>query len=350
VVCYFHAPPRPEEDYDMKILISARKPVLWTTFILITVLTAWACQPNAERDGPPLKLSLGLAPFPYSGLVAIADAKGFFKESGLDLTIKDYSFGFATLEALSKDEIQMAMGNEFSFAMKINEDPSLRLVASVALVNTNEIVARVDRQIHEPSDLKGKRIGICPNTSSEYFFLAFLLLNKIALSDVTMVNVPATDMVDVLIKGEIDAVSGWDTISYDAKKRLAENAVVWPAQNNRDWHWVLAVKDTMTRSPEPIKRFLLALLKAEDYALANKDDAKDIITRRWNFKPEFIQLIWDKTRLNVTLTQSLIVSLESFSKWYRLKEGKQGVAPNFLNYVYTAPLAEINPKAVTIFE
>ena len=52
--------------------------------------------------GPPLKLSLGLAPFPYSGLVAIAEEKGFFKKSGVDLSIKDYAFGFATLEAVAK--------------------------------------------------------------------------------------------------------------------------------------------------------------------------------------------------------------------------------------------------------
>lgn len=112
-------------------------------FVLAAML---GCQPTTESvpQGPPLKLSLGLAPFPYSGLVAIAAEKGFFKESGLDLAIKDYAFGFATLEALSRSEIQMAMGNEFSFAMMINHDPSLRLVASVALVNTNEIVARRD--------------------------------------------------------------------------------------------------------------------------------------------------------------------------------------------------------------
>ena len=67
----------------------------------------------------------------------------------------------------------MGMGNESSFVMMINNDPSLRLVASVALVNTNEIVVRKDRAIHHPADLKGKRIGFCPNTSSEYYLAPF---------------------------------------------------------------------------------------------------------------------------------------------------------------------------------
>jgi NitT/TauT family transport system substrate-binding protein len=322
------------------------------TVLLVVVLTAVGCQPKSESvpQGPPLKLSLGLAPFPYSGLVAIAEEKGFFKEAGLDLSIKDFSFGFATQEALSRGEIQMAMGNEFSFAMKINDDPSLRLIASVALVNTNEIVARRDRNIQETSDLKGKRIGVCPNTSSEYYCLAFLLLNKIPLSEVTMVNVPAAGMVEALVNGEVDAMSGWDTIIYNAKKNLAGNSQSWPAQNNRDWHWVLTVKDSLTQSPEPVRRFLRALVKAEDFVLTNKDEAKNIIIRKWGFEPDFIRMVWDKTRLNVTLNQSLIISLEGFSKWCRVKEGNQGAAPNFLRYVYSDALAEINPKAVTIFK
>lgn len=320
--------------------------------VLVALAIIWGCQPKTESvpQGPPLKLSLGLAPFPYSGLVAIAAEKGFFKESGLDLAIKDYSFGFATLEALSRDEIQMAMGNEFSFASMINDDPSLRLVASVALVNTNEIVARRDRNIHKPADLKGKRIGFCPNTSSEYYLLSFLLMNKIPLFEVTMVKVPAAGLVEAIVKGDVDALSGWDTLVYDSKKRMRGNAISWPAQNNRDWQWIVAAKDITTQIPEPLKRFLRALLKAEDFVLTDSEEAKNIIARRWGFGPDFMQQVWDKTRLSVTLNQSLITSLESFSKWSRAKEGKEGEGPNFLKYVYTDALAQVDPKAVTIFK
>ena len=319
----------------------------------MVVLTAfWGCQPATESvsPGPPLKLSLGLPPFPYSGLVAIADEKGFFKESGIDLSIKDYAFGFATLEAVAKGEVQMGMGNESTFAMMVNNDPSLRLVASVALVNTNEIVVRKDRGIHQPADLKGKRIGFCPNTSSEYYLLSFLLVNRIALPEVTMVKVPGHGLVETIVNGEVDALSAWDTVVYDAKKRLKDNATSWPAQNNRDWQWVLVVKDAMTQSPEPLRRFLKALLKAEDFVMTHREEAKNIIARRWGFEPAFMQQIWDKTSLSVTLNQSLIPSLESFSQWSMAKEGKAGAGPNFLKYIYADALAQVDPKAVTILK
>ena len=42
-----------------------------------------------------------------------------------------------------------------------------------------------------------------------------------------------------------------------------------------------------------------------------------------------MQQIWDKTRLSVTLNQSLIPSLESFSQWSRAKAGKAGDRSEF---------------------
>ena len=105
----------------------------------------------------------------------------------------------------------------------------------------------------------------------------------------------------------------------------------------------------MTQSPEPISRFLRALVKAEDFLLEHEEEAKDIIMRKWGFDQELIRQVWDKTRLKVTLSQSLLFSLESFAKWWMVKEGKHGDPPNFLNYIYTGALDEIDRKAVTIF-
>ena len=144
-----------------------------------------------------------------------------FSESPVLIFPSRTTFGFAALEGLSRGVIQMAMGNEFSFATMINDDPSLRLIASVALVNTNEVVARRDRKIHEPADLKGKRIGFCPNTSSEYYLLAFLLIDKIAPIRGDVVNIPASGLAEAIGNGDVDAVSGWDTNSLRCEKTAA---------------------------------------------------------------------------------------------------------------------------------
>ena len=174
-------------------------------------------------------------------------------------------------------------------------------------------------------------------------------MNNIPPSEVTAVNIPPARIIEAIVGGEVDAVSGWDTDVYNVKKHLGENAVFWPAQNNQDWHWLLITRESMTQSPEPIIRFLRALIKAEHFLLAHEEEAKRILVRKWNFEPEFMRQVWDKTRMNVTLSQSLVHLIENFARWRMNKEGKAGDPPNFLDYIYIGALEEVDPRAVRIF-
>jgi NitT/TauT family transport system substrate-binding protein len=283
-------------------------------------------------------------------LIAIADAKGFFKECGLEVSAKEYPSGLEAVEALIKGEAQMATGADFVMASKIFVDPSLRVVASIGTSGGSEIVARKDRKIHKPSDLKGKKIGFSRATVSEYYMDAFLLANMIPPHDVTSVNIPPARIVDAIVSGEVDAISSWEVYVYSAKKRLRENAVYWLAQNYLDYYWLLIAKEELTRSPEPVKRFLRALLMAEEFVLANTNEAKSILSKKWNFDPEFITEVWEKTRLNVTLNQSMITSLENFARWKMTKEGRREEMPNYLKHIYSTAMLEIEPRAVTLFK
>jgi NitT/TauT family transport system substrate-binding protein len=329
----------------------SRRTILISALFLAVISVTLSCEPKGEQrsQGAPLKLSLAFVPNPYSGLIAIADAKGFFRKCGIEVSAKEYPSGLAAVEALIRGEAQMATSADMVMATKIFDDPSLRVVASIGSSGANEIVARKDRNIRNPYDLKGKRVGFSPGTSSEYYLDAFLLANSTPSQEVSAVNIPPAEITEAVVSGEVDAISSWDVNVYSAKKRLGENAVSWPAQNYLDWYWLLIAKEETTMSPQPVKRFLLALMMAESFLLANDNEAREILIKKWSFDPEFISEVWGKTRLNVTLNQSLITSLENFAKWKMKKEGRLGETPNYLKYIYTGAMDEIEPRAVTIF-
>ena len=245
--------------------VTGHKTIALCAVLLFVTFAAWGCQSREEREAqsPSLEMSVAITAAVYSGLITIADDKGFFRESGLKVSIKEYASGLAAVEAMCRGEVQMATAADLAFALKIRDDPSLRVVASIGLANTNEVVARRDSNIHEPYDLKGKRIGVTPNTISEYYLYTFLLAHGITLSEVTVVNIAPTGMVDAIAGGEVDAISIWDIYVYQASKRLGDNAISWPAQNSQDYHWLLITRESLIRSPEPLKRFLKALVNAE---------------------------------------------------------------------------------------
>src|SRR5208337_5590903 len=102
-------------------------------------------------------------------------------------------------------------------------------------------------------------------------------------------------------------------------------------------------------SPEAIKRLLKALIMAEDFTMANEDEAKSIISKKWSFSPAYILQAWAQTRLDVSFNQSMITSLKNYVRWNMDRKGKTGDLPDVLSFLYTGALDEINPRLVTIF-
>lgn len=326
------------------------RPVPISMLLLIMISASMGCRGGHESREQPIKISLATTPVIYTGLIAIADHEGFFRKAGLDVSIRsDYPAGLQSMRALERGEVQLATGAAFVFSGML-DDPALRLLASIGSTSDHEIVARKDRGILRPADLRGKRIGAVPGTVSEYALSMFLGMNSIDPASVTMVDISAPRMPEALARGEVDAISVWGKFSHQASRRLGDNALTWPSQYSLDYYWVLACKeDLLVRSPETAKRVLTALKQAEQFVLSREAEAKAIIAKRWQLDPDFVKQTWSKNKLRVALDQALIFSLESAIRWRMSNKGTPGEMPNILGSIHQAPLEEIDPQAVTLF-
>jgi NitT/TauT family transport system substrate-binding protein len=327
------------------------KIVLLQIMSLIMILLLCGCQPGADRSpkGPPLKLTLALQPAPYSGLIAIADEKGYFKEEGLEVSMVFHPSGRACLEAVSRGEAQVGTVSDIAFAAKAIEEPSIRIIASIGTTIGSEIIARKDRNIQNPPDLRGKRVGFSSGTTSDYFLYTFLIKQHIPQEDIRLVDIPASRQVEAIVNGEVDAISIFDIYTFEAKDHLGENAISWDAHNNLAYHWLLAVQENLIKTPEPLKRFIRALIKSQDFARTNNTEVKNIISRKWSLNPALVQQAWPKTRLKVFFSQSIITSLQHYTKWHISKMDKPAVTPDILGYLHSGILNEVDSGLVTIY-
>ncbi|MHB8898461.1 MAG: ABC transporter substrate-binding protein [Thermoguttaceae bacterium] len=318
---------------------------------MVLVLMSTGCRQEAQLEvqSVPLPITLACQPAPYSGLIAVADEKGFFKKAGIEVTLNLYPSGSESLQAMMRGEARVATAADIAFASKMEADPSLRVLASIGASTGSQIVARKDRSIHEPAGLKGKRIGYSPDTVSAYFLDSFLLTNHILRSDVTLVAIPPARQVEAIVSGEVDAVSAFDVYAYVAKKKLGGNAAAWDSQNTLDYQWLLVTKESETQAPEAVKRLLKALILAEEFAIDHADETRSIISRKWKIDPEYVDHSWSQTRLFVSLNQSIITALQSYVKWKMDSEGTTGDPPDIVSYVQTGPLEAVDPRLVTLF-
>jgi ABC-type nitrate/sulfonate/bicarbonate transport system substrate-binding protein len=152
-----------------------------------------------------------------------------------------------------------------------------------------------------------------------------------------------------VVDGEVDAVSAFATYSFDAVERLGANGMAWDSQNHIAYNALLAVKKGVIQSPEAVSRFLKALIMAEAFSLSHVDEAKSIVMRDWGFSRKVIEQFWDRTRVNVSLNQSIITSLQLYAKWIMRKHGEKGSPPDVLRFIDTGPLDQIDRQRVTIF-
>ncbi len=152
-------------------------------------------------------------------------------------------------------------------------------------------------------------------------------------------------------KGQVDAVSAFEIYSFEINQRLGDNAVSWDIQNSLAFHWLLAsTEKILVQSPEPLRRLLSALIKAESFARGHEEEAQNIVSRIWGFDPLFLQQSWPRTRLKVSFGQSIVTSLRTYTNWQLSKAGHQTMAqPNVLNFLYPGILDGVAPNLVTIY-
>jgi len=319
--------------------------------VLMVLLLGTAGCPIAEQQtqSASLEVTLAFQAAPYSGLIAVANEKGFFKQAGIEVKTVRYPSGLDSLKAMMRGESQIATVADSALASLMNEDPSLRVLAAIGASSGSRVVARKDRYIQEPNDLIGKRIAYSPGTSAMYYLRSFLLTHHISPTDVTMIPVSADRQVEVVVSGEADAVAAFEVYAYVAQKKLGENAVAWDNQNTLDYQWLLVTQEKQTQSPEAIKRLLKALIQAEDFVINHVDESKAIIARQWELDPELISRIWDRTRLFVSFNQSIVMALQSYVKWHLAYEGSTSPPPDILPYMFMSALEEVDPKLVTVF-
>ena len=134
-----------------------------------------ACAKNQpSRSGEPVRIGIGKQI--SSSLAILADKKGLFATAGLNAKTVFYPSGPRVLEALRRDEIDIAMGvADVPFVKESFENKDLTIFAALGGSDrTKKIIARKSSGIHRPEDLAGKRVAT-QEASAVHFFLDLFL-------------------------------------------------------------------------------------------------------------------------------------------------------------------------------
>jgi NitT/TauT family transport system substrate-binding protein len=305
--------------------------------------------------GPASKISIGTIPFSFTGYsVYIAKEKGYFRENGLDVTLKkSYPHGKATLQALAKGEVEFAVSSETPFMHCVLNGEEVYALAT--MINADKhlgVVARKDSGIFMARDLKGKKIGVTLGSNGEYFLDMVLLLNGISRDEIIALDLKPKEMPGAVTEGRVDAIAAWNPQMFRAMKELGDNAVSFFAKGLYLPSFIISSsKNYADNNPDIVEKVILSLIDASDFINKDPDQSNKIVARYLNTDKSVLDELSSTYYFNISLEQSLLLTLEHQSRW-AIKNGltRQTATPDYLDFIYTQALENVKPESVRIIK
>lgn len=317
-------------------------------FFVIT-LAVTGCQ--QKQAGPPEKITIAYSTASNAMLMYVALAKDYFKEEGLSATLQPHAFGKPALQSVIDGNADIATAGDTPIVFAVMNGKKITTVAMIQTSNKNEaIVARQDRGIAGPSDLKGKKIGLTTGTTGDFFADSFLIAHGIDRTQVKFIDLKPSEMAAALDSGKVDAVSTWNPTLIQLKKKLGSNGIIFYGESlHTEIFCVAAMQDYVKKNPEAIKKLLRALIKAEAFVKQHPVEARHLVAELIKTDKTILDETWDIFTLRVTLDQALLIDFEEQTRWAVKKHlTERRDMPNYLDYIYMDGLAAVKPEAVRI--
>ncbi len=288
---------------------------------------------------------------PMAGLVYIAEALGYFKDENLSLSYRKFTSGRDAINSVLAGEADVGVATEFPLAKNIFDGKDLHIIGTLYRTSENAaLIGRRDRGINRIADLKGKRIGVAPNTNTDYM-LSQMLAEAGLTDDVVMrTALKPEQMADALAEGSADAVVTWSPFVGHAEARFARDATVRLQSSAYTELSLLGARpQVLTQKADAFQRLMNALVRAEDYVAAHDAESLQLLGKHLGSKQESDLIrAWPALKFKVRLDNLMLAALTDEAAWLAAHSTPAVAIPDFRSRISAQFLETARPQAVTL--
>ena len=300
----------------------------------------------------PLPLSIAVVAQPVAALVYVADGKGFFREEGVAVELSAFDLGRDALASALAGGVDLATVFDLPVARKLSEGEDLAVLATLhRSVSGHAVLARRDRGIAHPEDLRGKRIGVTKGISTDYFLATFLTSAGIPRTAVREVPLEPAAYEQALLGGGLDALVVFNPHTYKLRAALgAEQSVLFRSDLYLETSVLVGRRARVAEKREAVLRALRALVRAEDFIRDHEEESIRIVAARLagKFSESAVREGWSAFRAEARLDNLLLTQLIQQVHWLRENNQRERALPDFARALAAEYLAAVRPRAVTV--
>lgn len=257
--------------------------------------------------------------FQFAGYYA-AKELGFYEGLGLAVDIREGGPGIRVQNRVITGQADFGiLGSELLFLRSKGQD--LVALAPIMQHSIRIIIARQDRQIASPHDLKGKKIMLNKNELPE--FEAMFVNEGFKIEDLSIINKDKTAN-EKFINGDIDAINGsLANQPFLFQKAKIPITIIRPIHYGIDFYGdtIFTTADQVKNNIELVDAFLAASFKGWKYAFDHPDELIDIIIKKYQAKKSREHLFFEYTQLRNLIRPDLVeIGHSNPQRWLHIAE------------------------------
>jgi len=311
----------------------------------LLLLVCCAEAPPAEE----LHFRVGYPDLPSSLLIYVAQDARLFAAENLRVESRVFASGREGLLATIAGELDAtAVYSTPVVLAAMNGEDVVALTTLHRADGLTGLAVNREANIQTAADLRGKRIGVTPGTSSQLSLDVLLAEAGLDFSDIRAVPGQPRELIAALEQGRLDAASLWvpsllTATSDPGKTRLLVSDVY------SDMSMLVGLRRRIESRRTETIRFLRALLRAQ--ALIRRRPGLIESTLR----PRFPQLddtqlatVIARSRFELGLSNLLLTDLRQEAAWLEQRGEKREGRVRIRDVVAPALLEELSPESVTL--
>jgi len=225
----------------------------------------------------PTTLRLDWTALGYHAPFYLGVSRGYYRDVGLDVSV---------LEGKGSPAVGTLVGNgsdDFGFAdastitQLVSQGLPAKMVMGIFQKSTLALFFPVGKGITKPTDLKGKRILLCPTDGLIKYLPAYLKNIGLIMDDVKIVMVDCSIKYSYLAQGGADVAGSYGTAGAALLKNVGFKDIgkfdYADAGINLPSHGIVTSTAIIQSKPDKVRRFVAATTKAWQDARSHPDDA-----------------------------------------------------------------------------
>jgi NitT/TauT family transport system substrate-binding protein len=214
----------------------------------------------------------------------IAQEKGYFKDANIDVSIKLGAAADKNLQALSAGQAQFAALDLTGGVIQVGKGsyPDVRAFAAIHQRNLSSIIGVEGGSLSTPKDLVGKKVGVATGSVVKSLYPAYARLAGIDPTLIQWVEVAPAQLPPLLAAKQVDGLATFLIGTPAIEKAAGKKTVVLPFSTyltDLYGNGLFTSAKIAQQSPDLVKRFRIAALKALQYSIDHPDEAGQILKK-----------------------------------------------------------------------